>query len=163
MNNDDLDLTKSSPTTDNINKKLQELNLTPIIEYSKKISQFTRGANPVNAPLFIQDFLMAFDITNLLLTKVIRFDIDAKSQLDMQESIAYLDRAGDYLASKNIKDSSEARKRYVEIDPDVLKAKELKAKTTAMVEFLNNKLQTFRLAHDSIKKTAYSEGGDMNK
>jgi len=96
------------------------------------------------------------------LSKATRLDSDTKTQLEMFESIAYMEKAGDYLKIHDIKDSSEARKRYIDLDPDVVRAKTIKAKSESMVHFLSNKLNELRMCHDSIKKVAYSDGGDVN-
>jgi hypothetical protein len=92
-----------------------------------------------------------------MLSNVIKAEIKADAFLETARAIAYLDRAGDYLKNRGIKDTSEARKQYVEIDDDVHAAIDLKAKATAMVTFLKNKLQTFRCAHDDIKKMVYAD------
>jgi hypothetical protein len=109
------------------------------------------------APVYMRDFILAYDVTNTMLSRAIRADLEAASAVDTARSIAYLDKAGDYLKLKNIKDSSEARKQYIEIDSDVQRANNLRAKTQAMVSFLKNKMQEFRLAHDDVKKIAYGD------
>jgi hypothetical protein len=130
--------------------------LKRIAEYTNKLADVASGANTMNAPLMIRDFIVAMDITNSLLAQAIRDDSKATSALKEAESIAYFDRATDYLKSKGVKDSSEAKKMYIYIDEDYKIAADKKAKTEAMVSLLKNKLQEFRCAHDSIKKMAYS-------
>lgn len=127
-----------------------------IIEMSAKIEDVAKGANTFLAPVMIRDFIVAMDITNDLLAKAIREDLKTSAAVKEAEAIAYFDKAPDYLKSKGVKESSEAKKMYVNMDPDVVNALNSKAKTEAMVVFLKNKLQEFRMAHDSVKKIAYS-------
>lgn len=114
------------------------------------------------APIYLRDFIMAIDVTNSLLARAVKTDLQAAAAVKNQESLAYLDRAGDYLRSKEIKDTAEARKRYVPLDENVLKAYDLKAQTESMVSFLRNKMFTFRLAHDDVKKIAYANDYQNN-
>ena len=92
-----------------------------------------------------------------LLAKAIQADVRAKAQLEQAESIAYLDNAREYLKEREIKDSSEARKRYVDVDPDVVLAKDNKAKTEALVALLKSKLSVLRQSHDDLKKILYGD------
>lgn len=158
----DLEIRESFDSLDKIDLKLKQLDLTPLVSIQQKIKEFVKGANPVNAPLYIRDFIVAYDACNMLLSKATRLDLDTKAQLEMCESIAYLERAGQYLKDHEIKDSSEARKKYIDLDPDVVKAKMIKAKSESMVHFLANKLNELRMCHDSIKKVAYNDSGDVN-
>ena len=114
------------------------------------------------APMYIRDFIVAFDLTNSLLARAVRTDLRADSFLKQSEAIAYLDRAGPFLKEKGIKDTAEARKRYVPMDPDVLTAHDAKARTAAMLVFLKNKLSEFRYAYDAVKKIAYSNDYNHN-
>lgn len=143
-----------------IEESLQSIDMTRVIKYTKKIQELSKGANTQLAPIHLQDFIMAIDVTNVLLAKAIRTDLRADAYLKQSESIAYMDNAGEYLTEKGIKDTAEARKRYVPIDPAVMAANDMRAKTAAMVSFLRNKMMEFRMAHDDIKKIAYS--GDYN-
>ena len=139
-----------------ISQKISRIDVTKIVEYTKKIKDIG-SLNNMMAPIYLRDFIIAYDITNTMLSMAIRYDIEAQAELDRTKSIAYLDRAGDYLKEKGIKDSAESRKKYIDVDLDVQKAAELKAKTVALVAFLKNKLQEFRFAHDDVKKMVYSD------
>ena len=139
-----------------VEQRLQAIDVTKIVEYTKKLREIG-SINKMMAPVYLRDFIVAYDITNTMYSAAIRCDIEAQASLDTARSIAYLDRAGDYLRSKGIKESSEARKQYVDIDEGVIKASELKAKTTALCAFLKNKLQEFRMAHDDVKKMSYGD------
>ena len=147
-------MTKNLPKT--LEERLQKIDVTKLVEFSHKINEIGK-MNHMLAPQYLRDFIKAYDHTNSMLSLAVRYEAEASAQLDTARAIAFLDNAGEYLASRNLKDSAEARKRYVDIDKDVLKAHELRAKTTALVIFLKNKLQTFRMAHDDVKKMVYSD------
>ena len=140
-----------------IDERLQRgVDVTKLVEYTKKISEIG-SINNMMAPIFLRDFINAYDLTNTMLSVAIRCDLEAASELKTAESIAYLDRAPEYLSKSDTKITDEGKKRYVEIDPDVQKAREIKAKTTAIVSFLKNKLQVFRMGHDDVKKMVYGD------
>lgn len=132
--------------------------LSRLAEYSNKINTIGRGFNKMHAPLYVQDFSIAYDLTSNLLYEATRKDLKADAELQVAESIAYLENAKEYLDSKDIKDTAEARKRYVPLDPRVQAAAEAKAQTSAVVYFLKTKLISFKMAIESTKKIAY---GDM--
>ena len=127
-----------------------------VIEYSKKLEKIAEGANTMLAPLMMRDFIIAMDITSDLLAKAIRNDLRATATLKQSEAEAYFDRAPEFLKSKGVKESSEAKKMYIPTDPAVVTAHDEKAKTEAMTVWLKNKLQEFRMAHDDVKKMAYT-------
>jgi hypothetical protein len=135
---------------------LQRIDVKRLVQYTHLIKDIG-SLNHMMAPAYLRDFIMAYDLTNMMLAEAIRYDIETKTAFDAARSIAYLDRAGDYLSKRNIKDSAESRKQYVDVDPDVQKAADLRAKTEALVAFLKNRLQSFRLAHDDVKKMAYTD------
>lgn len=139
-----------------VEDRLGVIDVTKLVEYTKKIKDIGT-INKMMAPVYLRDFILAYDVTNSMLSQAIRCDLEAASATDTAKSIAYLDKAGDYLKLKNIKESSEARKQYVDIDENVIRATNTRAKTQALVSFLKNKLQEFRLAHDDVKKIAYGE------
>jgi hypothetical protein len=140
-----------------IEHSLQSIDVTKLVKYTKRIQEIGQGFNPALAPVFIRDFIMAYDVTNMYLAEATKADVRADSAIKQTEAIAYLERAGEYLKENEIKDTSAARERYVHIDDDVMAAREAKAKTTALCKFLYNKLQEFRSAHDSVRKIAYSQ------
>jgi len=127
-----------------------------VIEYSKKLEKIAEGANTMLAPLMMRDFIIAMDVTSDLLAKAIRNDLRATAILKQSEAEAYFDRAPEFLKSKGVKESSEAKKMYIPTDPAVIEAVNDKAKTEAMTVWLKNKLQEFRMAHDDVKKMAYT-------
>jgi len=139
-----------------LEQKLQKIDVTKLVEYTKKINDIG-SLNNMMAPTYLRDFIIAQDYTSTMLAQAVRYDLDAQSALDTAKSIAYLDRAGDHLEGKGIKDTAESRKQYVDIDEDVKMAKALKAKTAALVVFLKNKYFSFRQSHDDVKKMVYSD------
>ena len=135
------------------------VDLTQLIHYLNKIGELA-SVTKLMAPVYLQDMIMGQDVAANLLAKAIKADSQAKAKLEYAESIAYLERAGEYLASKNIKDSSEAKKQYVNIDEDVVRAKDVKASTEALVVLLKSRLSELRQCHDDLKKITYDKSGD---
>jgi hypothetical protein len=134
------------------------VDITQLAIYLEKIKDIS-SLNKMMGAAYLRDFIQGQDVAGALLAKAIQADIKAKSRLDQAEAIAYLDRATEYLKDRNIKDSSEARKRYIDIDEEVMTAKDNKAKTEALVSLLKNKLSILRQSHDDLKKILY---GDSN-
>ena len=133
-----------------------EIDVTSLVEYTGKIREIG-SFNKMMAANYLRDFIEAMDLTSGLLASAIKDDLEAKSNLDTHESIAFLDRAKAYLVERDIKDTAEARKRYVNIDEDVIEARQHKAKTEALVVFLKNKFVVFKCAHDDVKKITYGD------
>ena len=134
------------------------VDITQLAEYVNKIEELS-SISKMMAPVYLRDFIVGQDIATTLLAKAVKIDSKAKAKLEYLESIAYLENAKAYLDNKSIKDTSEARKQYVNIDPDVVQAKDTKAQTEAMVILLKGKCGELRMAHDDLKKIAY---GDTN-
>lgn len=145
-----------------IERGLQAIDLDKVAAFTKKIADISQGFNTMLAPIYLRDFIMAIDVTNNLLARAIKSDLQADAALKQAEAIAFLDNAIDYLKDRGIKDTAEARKRYIPIDENVMRAAEIKAQTEAMVSFLKNKMFEFRLAHDDVKKIAYSNDYQNN-
>lgn len=140
-----------------IEQSLKTIDITKLVQYTGRIQEIGQGFNPALAPIFIRDFIMAMDVTNMYLAEATKADVRAESAIKYAEAIAYLERAGTYLKDNEIKDTDAARKMYIPIDDDVQAAREIKSKTQALCKFLYNKLQTFRSAHDSVRKIAYAQ------
>jgi DNA polymerase II small subunit/DNA polymerase delta subunit B len=136
----------------------EKVDVTRLAHYVNKIEELS-SISKTMAPRFLQDYIMGQDVAAHLLAKAIQADSKAKANLDYVESIAYLEKAREYLEKNNIKDTSEARKQYVNIDVDVKAAKDVKAGTEAFVTLFKSKLSQLRQAHDDLKKIAY---GDQN-
>lgn len=136
----------------------ETVDVSRLVVYMNKIEELS-SINKMMAPRYLQDFIIGQDVAANLLAKAIQKDSRAKAKLDYVESIAYLEKAKEYLESHGIKDTSEARKQYVNIDADVVTAKDTRASTEAMVVFLKARLGELRQAHDDLKKIVY---GDQN-
>ena len=136
--------------------ELQTIDVTKLADYTNLIKDIG-SLNKMMAPNYLRDFINAMDVTSTMLSRATKAHLDAQSQLKKAEAIAYLDKAGDYLSERGIKDTAESRKRYVDIDGDVIAAREKIAATDAMVVFLKNKYQAFRCAHDDVKKISFNE------
>jgi DNA polymerase II small subunit/DNA polymerase delta subunit B len=137
---------------------LQKVDITLLAQYINKIQELS-SVNKMMAPTYLRDMIVGQDVAANLLAKAMQTDSKAKSKVEYAESIAYLERARDYLENRGIKDTSEARKQYVNIDQDVMAAKENRAMTEALVSLLKSKLSQLRQCHDDLKKIAY---GDQN-
>jgi len=134
------------------------IDVTQLAQYVNKIEELS-SVSKMMAPVYLRDFIMGQDVAANLLAKAMQADSRAKARVEYTESLAYLEKARDYLESKGIKDTSEARKQYINIDQDVVAAKDNKARTEALVSLLKSKLSQLRQAHDDLKKIAY---GDQN-
>ena len=139
-----------------MNNELQSIDVTKLVAYTRMINDIGT-LNKMMAPNYLRDFIMALDLTSSMLSKATKSNLDAKSNLDKARAIAYLDRAEDYCKDKGIKMSNGVREAYVDLDVDVLRAKEVYAATEAMVVFLKNKYQAFRCAHDDVKKISFND------
>lgn len=137
-------------------KQVATIDVTQLAGYLAKIKDIA-SINKMMGATYLRDFIEGQDVAGVLLARAIREDAKAKAKLEHAESIAYLDRASDYLASKGIKYSSEAAKRYIDIDEDVLRAKDNKAQTEALVCLMKNKLSVLRQGHDDVKKILYGD------
>ena len=136
----------------------EKVDITRLAHYVNKIEELS-SINKMMAPQYLKDYIIGQDVAANLLAKAIQADSRAKAKLDYAESIAYLEKAREYLEQHGIKDTSEARKQYVNIDQAVQNAKDIKAGTEALVTLLKSKLSQLRQAHDDLKKIVY---GDQN-
>lgn len=139
-----------------LEKDLKSLDVTEIVKYTEKLKDISKGLNTMLAPIYLRDFIIAYDVTNGLLSKAMFYLGQAESALKTAQSIAYFDSAPDFLAQKGVKDSSSARERFIPLDDGVQRAEQVKARAEATVSFLKNKLFEFRAAHEAVKKIAYS-------
>lgn len=136
--------------------ELQQIDVTKLVEYSKKINEIG-SLNKMLAPNYLRDFINAMDMTSSMLSKAVKQNLECKAQLDRAKAIAYLDKAADYCSNNDIKISNGVREMYVDLDQDVIDAKNKFAASEAMVLFLKNKYQAFRCAHDDVKKISFNE------
>ncbi len=137
-------------------KQVATIDVTQLAVYLGKVKEIA-SINKMMGATYLRDFIEGQDVAGSMLARAIREDAKAKAKLEQAEAIAYLDNAAAYLQSKGIKDSSEARKRYVDIDESVVAAKDKKAQTEALVSLMKSKLSVLRQAHDDLKKILYGD------
>jgi len=138
--------------------ELQTVDVTKLVHYTEKINEIgSSNFNKMLAPNYLRDFIMAMDMTSSMLSQATRTNLSAKAALDKAKAIAYLDKAQDYCVNNDIKLSNGVREMYVDLDEDVIRAKEVYAASEAMVTFLKNKYQAFRCAHDDVKKISFND------
>lgn len=140
----------------NDDRQVATVDVTELAVYLGKVKEIA-SVNKMMGATYLRDFIQGQDVAGQLLARAIREDGKAKAKLEQAEAIAYLDYATDYLKSKGIKESSEARKRYVDIDDAVMTAKDKKAQTEALVSLMKSKLSILRQAHDDLKKFLYGD------
>src|ERR1035437_9747384 len=97
----------------------EKVDITRLAVYVNKIEELS-SINKMMAPRYLQDFIIGQDVAANPLAKAIQRDSKAKARLEYVESIAYLEKTKEYLDAHSIKDTSEARKQYVNIDQDVV-------------------------------------------
>lgn len=141
---------------DKNNLQMHSVDITELAYYLNKAKDIA-SVSKIMVGSYLQDLIRGQDVANSLLAKAIQADIKAKAKLEYAESIAYLDNATDFLKSKGIKDSSEARKKYVDIDENVIDAKDKKAQTEALVALIKGKISVLRQSHDDLKKLHYGD------
>jgi hypothetical protein len=139
-----------------IQENLKLIDVTKLVAYTKKLEQ-VGSFNKMMAPVLMQDFILAMDLANTMYCNALKCDSRTDNALSVAKSIAFLDKATDFLREKGVKESAEARKWYVDQDPDVIAARELKAQSEAMVAFLRNKYTEFKIAYEAVKKIAYAD------
>lgn len=141
--------------------ELQSVDVTALAQYLDKVGQIST-VSKVMGPTLLRDLIEGQDVAGALLARAIREEGKAKARLDYVRAIAYLERAAEYLKEHGIKDTSEARKMYGDVDPDVMKALDYRSMTEAMVVLLKNKLSIIRQAHDDLKKIIYGDNNGTN-
>ena len=141
--------------------KIQRIDVTSLTFYLEKVGQIS-SVNKMMGPTYLKDLIEGQDVAGNMLARAIQEDSKTKARLDQAKAIAYLDKSVEYLENKNIKVTDEAKKRYVDIDEDVLKALDDKARTEALVMLLKNKLSIIRQAHDDLKKILYGDNHMTN-
>ena len=143
-----------------ISNKLAKIDVEAIKGYIAKVSEIS-NLSPGAASLYLKDFIIAFDLASNALASAMVCEADAKAALEQIKGEAYMDRAAPYLTQNSMKESDAARKVYVDIDEEVVKAKEVLSIASSYVNLFRNKTTTFRYAYEAIKKIYYSNNNDM--
>lgn len=140
-----------------VKKELRSVDLDRLIQYDNKLHVLEKAFSKMMASVYLKEFIMAIDTVNDMQAKASQAYALADRYLKYVEAKAYFERAPDFLTNNGVKDSVESRKRYVDLDPEVMEALEIRAKTEAIVKFLYNKMQQYRMCHDDIKKVVYGD------
>jgi len=140
---------------------LQNVDVTSLVDYLERVKDID-SISKMQAPTYLRYFIEGQDVAGVMLARAVQQDLKAKSRLDQAKSIAFLDKASDYLKEKGLKDSQGMREMYVALDEDVIAATDEKARTEAMVALLKNKLSVLRQSHDSLKKIIYGDNSLTN-
>lgn len=127
-----------------------------LARFDKKVREIAT-MSPAKAGLYMQDFLEAQDLAGTFLSQAVRYELEAKKLVDEAEAIAFIDKAAAYLLSNKVRDSAEARKKYIPLDAGVQKAQDTHARATAQAVLLKNKLNLYRQAKDDVKKLVYGQ------
>jgi hypothetical protein len=127
------------------------LDMTEVWKYDALINEITT-INNLSGPLFMQEFLRAKDIVSSYHAKVMFEYEQARDASNKAKSIAYLERAPQWLEQRSRKVTEEACKRYSEMDQDYLAAREIESYLKSLLAFLTHKLDKFQCAHDDAKK-----------
>ncbi len=111
----------------------------------------------VSGPMYMQTFLEAFEKVARIGIEAHRLLDGAKNEVNHQEALAKLERAPLYFevngtCKGGVKDSGALRETYLSLDGQYLAAKERVDMLTALVKFLDNKLDAYKMAHDDSKK-----------
>jgi hypothetical protein len=136
---------------DRFMQDLQVLN-----KYVAKINDISKVSKLMGS-VYLRDFIEAQDLAYNLLSRAIQEEIKAKAELERVEAIAYLEEAPEYLKARNIKETADARGRYVSLSENVIQATDAYARAQAMVVMLKGKAHVLRNAHDTLKKILYGE------
>lgn len=134
-----------------INQSLDAIDLKKISEYTRKLSDIGDGFNKMMAHVYLRDFIIAYDVSTVMLAKAVHAEMQAKSYLEEVEAIAFLDKSGDFFKQRGEKPTVEARKAFVDLDPDVKQAKETLARATATVALMKGKTNEFKEAISAVK------------
>ena len=137
-----------------VEQSINNIDLTKIAEYTRKLADIGNGFNKIMAPVYIRDFIIAYDVSSVMQAKAVEAEMNAKAAVETAEAIAFLDKAPDYFKARDEKPTVDSKNAYVALDPDVQRAKELHARATALALLLRNKVQEFRFAIESVKKLA---------
>ena len=140
-----------------IKQGVSSIDITKLALYTNKIKEIGQSVNAMNASLYLQDFILAYETASTFLSVAIKYDEMAGNAVKEAEAIAFLDNSTAALDARGIKVSAAAREKYVHIDPAVKDAREIKAQTTALVNLMKNKVYEFRYAMEAVKKIAYTQ------
>ena len=126
-------------------------NATPIYDAINQIDQ-VRRATAITSPDLMATFNMAMHTTSKLISLIELEKSYAEASLREAKAIAILDKADAMLAARNMKSTADLREAVVNLDPDVVSAKERLDNLTTMLTFFTNTYYELREALYSTKK-----------
>lgn len=121
--------------------------------YSAKLSEMSR-VNEHDAPVFLKIMIDGLLVTGQLISSVSYKAEKAKINRRTQEALA-AENFRDYAKAKGIKGTVDERNHFINVQDHVLQALEEEAAYEAMMQFLMIKKESFRMAHDDVKKFVY--------
>lgn len=141
-----------------VNGFLSKINLDvgKLKEYEEKKRDLV-GIDFLSGPLLMRDFMYAYEESSKLATRARKQLELATDHMKHEEAKAILERAPVYFEQNDtlggsIKDSNKLRETYLHMDREYLTAKEVVAAYKAIVRWLDNKTESFKMAHDDAKK-----------
>lgn len=127
------------------------IDMTDILKFQELVDDISK-VNSTSGPYFMQELLKAKDMAGIYYSRVVLEYEKAKDESKKKASIAYLEKAQEYLTKQGRKVTEEACKRFVEVDEDYIKARSSEHYYKALAEFMKQKLDYFSSAHDDAKK-----------
>lgn len=134
-----------------LSAELEKIDLDKLYKFTSKVNEIP-SVTKYNASVLMRDFILAQDLSSELLSKAIVLEARAKTLVGTVEAIALLDKSEEYFKQKNQKPTQDLRAAYVDLDQDVIDAKDLFARATALASFLKNKIYEFKSAFEAVKQ-----------
>lgn len=127
------------------------VNMTEIYEYEKMVHAIAT-INNMNGAFYMREFLNAKELASSYYCRLMYDFEQAKNKAREAAAIAYLVNADEYLKERGIKSTDEAKKQYIQIDPDYKLFKDRQDQYEALMTLMQNKVKKFQDAHDDVKK-----------
>lgn len=136
----------------NLEKDIESMDLTKLSTFVAKLNTIHEAYDKNLAPTMMRNFILAQDVTTVMLAKATQVEMLAKSAVDTAEAIALLDKADTYFEAKGQKPTADLRKAYITLDPEVIQAKDIHAKATAILVLLKNRVYEFKSAFEAVRQ-----------
>lgn len=127
------------------------INMTQIFEYEQMIHAVAT-INNMNGAYYMREFLNAKELASSFYCRLMYDFEQAKNKAREKAALAYLEKSEFYLKEKGIKSTDEAKKQYIQIDPEYKVAKDRQDQMEALMTLMQNKVKKFQDAHDDVKK-----------
>ena len=132
---------------------LFSLDLTRVDEIENRVEEVKRS-NPMTYPDLVVEFNMGMARLGDMIALVENELEAAEERLETAKAIAIIERIEEKLLEKKIKSSADIRGAMVQLDPDVIKAKDGVQLLKSALKFLQNKYSTLERAYFSSKTVA---------